>query len=271
MRKKHRHLADLGHIMDSSITSQIRENLFKYIIENSSLPGPRANLELAAAFEEMVSSKATSNMRNQLWNLCKTMTSLSAEEAPTNDPREFIPFCGTRGLGAIGSVLEEYRLEALQNLRALAADSRWRMREAVAMALWRLLATGDIRIRDELENWIEEDDWLVIRAAIAGVAEPSLLEESSFASWVLNIQAKVLDKIHTSRDRKSDNFLTLRKALGYTLSVIVQATPASGFRLIKSLIERDDSDINWIIKQNLKKKRLERSFPEEVASLLNRF
>lgn len=267
MSKKNRHLDDLRSILSGSSISNVRETLYKYIVENSNLPGPRANLELATSFEEIISHRISMESAKALWDFCSAMAALSAENAPSNDPSEFIAFCGTRGLGAIGAAIPDFRMKALLRMRSLATDSRWRMREAVAMALWRLLATGEVGIREEIEEWIEQGDWLIMRGAVAGISEPSLLTDGNYAQWALQVHRKAIDIILASSDRKSDEFKTLRKALGYTLSVVVQAVPTSGFNLLESLLGKEDSDIDWIVKQNLKKKRLTTNFPTEVGLL----
>lgn len=267
MSKKQKHITELHEIFTGSPKRKVQDDLYRYITANSNLPGPRGNLELAAAFEELISSQTSDDSAKELWELCSSMTNFTAKEAPVNDPREFIAFCGTRGAGAIGAVFPEYREKALLRIRTLAQDPRWRMREAVAMALQKLLSGGDIKVQRELEIWIEQGDWLLLRGVVAGIAEPSLLEDIGFAEWALEAHKKVFDRIIDSSDRKSEQFRTLRKALGYTLSVVVRAIPSSGFLLLKTLVEKDDVDIKWIIKENLKKKRLVANFPEEVNLL----
>lgn len=270
MSKKQKHIIDLRRILSSASKRKVQDELFRYIIANSNLPGPRGNLELASAFEETISSQISKDSVEELWELCSFMSNISAEEAPVNDPKEFIAFCGTRGLGAIGAALPEYQEKTLFRLRTLAQDSRWRMREAVAMALQKLLSNSDIRIRKELENWIEQGDWLVLRGVVAGIAEPSLMKDVGFAKWALEVHVKVFDRLGVSSNRKSDEFRILRKALGYTLSVVVKAVPSTGFQLLEELIKKENADIKWIVKENLKKKRLLSNFPEEVALLTNK-
>ncbi|MFW9809966.1 MAG: hypothetical protein ACFFE6_11380 [Candidatus Thorarchaeota archaeon] len=267
MSKKQKHIVDLDKILENTPKRKVQDELFRYIIANSNLPGPRGNLELASAFEEIITNRTSGNSVEELWELCSSMSDISTLEAPVNDPKEFIAFCGTRGLGAVGASMPEYQERALFRLRTLAQDSRWRMREAVAMALQKLLSSCDIKIRKDLEDWIEQDDWLVIRGVMAGVAEPSLLMDTGFTEWALDAHTKVLDKIRASSDRESDEFRILRKALGYTLSVVVKATPSTGFRTLEEQIKIDDADIKWIVKENLKKKRLASNFPEEVDKL----
>ena len=66
-------------------------------------------------------------------------------------------------------------------------------------------------------------------------------------------------------DLKSDDFKTLRKALGYTLSVGIVALPAPAFAFLAELAQSSDRDLRWIVKQNLKKNRLVKQFPDQVA------
>ena len=62
-------------------------------------------------------------------------------------------------------------------------------------------------------------------------------------------------------------FETLRKALGYTVSVVVQALPDAGFAWLAQLAGSPDRDVLWIARQNLNKSRLVRESPDQVARL----
>jgi hypothetical protein len=55
-----------------------------------------------------------------------------------------------------------------------------------------------------------------------------------------------------------DDVQTLRKTLGYGWSVAVVALPDVGKTLFERLLESDDPDVIWIVRENLRKKRLER-------------
>jgi hypothetical protein len=61
----------------------------------------------------------------------------------------------------------------------------------------------------------------------------------------------------------------MRKALGYTLSVVVRALPREGFELMTQLLDSQDKDVKWILRENLKKKRLQDNFHSEVAEIKN--
>ena len=47
----------------------------------------------------------------------------------------------------------------------------------------------------------------------------------------------------------------------------VQATPEQGFEFLTQLAGLQDRDVLWIVKQNLKKNRLVKNFPEQVEAL----
>jgi hypothetical protein len=242
--------------------------LERYIITNSNLPGPRGNLELALAFGDAVVEHAIPGTGSQrLWNLCVGLTEVSPEEAPVNDPRELIPFCGAVGLGAIGSVIQAYCHRALTRLRGLAADPRWRMREAVCFGLQNLLRARKKEALAALESWVAGGELLQMRAVAAGVAEPALLADRETSMAALQFHRDILRKLSAVKDRSSDAFRALRKGLGYTLSVIVCAVPEEGFALLGELAESQDRDIRWIVKENLKKKRLVKAFPDQVVAL----
>jgi hypothetical protein len=59
----------------------------------------------------------------------------------------------------------------------------------------------------------------------------------------------------------------LRKPLGYTPSVVVQSVPEEGFEFLAQLADSQDSDVLWIVRENLKKNRLVKNFPDQVASI----
>jgi hypothetical protein len=214
-----------------------------YLLENSGLPGPRGNLELARAVA---------------WEgdlaLFRRYAALDADEAPVNSPHEFLAFCGVLGLGR---VLADGNRDVLPALRGHASDSRWRTREATAMAVqwW---AEGDMAAAlQEMEAWAQ-GSLLERRAAVAGLCEPKLLHDPDTVSAVLNVLANVTDGIQSESDRRSEEFRVLRKALGYCWSVAVVAQPDLGKPAMERWLESRDPDIRWIMRENLKMKRFPR-------------
>lgn len=265
MRKRDRCRGDLDRLLDEFLRSGEAGIVAEYLVSNSNLPGPRANLELADAFVEAVQDfSRTDSIR--LWNLCFGLTEILPDEAPVNDPKEFLPFCGAYAVGAIGSAHPEFFAESFSRLREVADDPRWRLREAVAKGIQKMIEMEPQRTLTVLEGWIKEDEWLGMRAVAAGVAEPFLLKNSVIAGRALGLHKRIFDRILAAKSRKSPEFRILRKGLGYTLSVVVCAVPKEGFRYMRQLVESKDKDVLWIVRQNLRKNRLMKSFPVEVDS-----
>jgi hypothetical protein len=84
-------------------------------------------------------------------------------------------------------------LDAEGRLRTHAADVRWRVREAVAMALQRLGDADTTRLLDTGDAWADDPDPLVRRAAVAGVCEPRLLDSPSVAARAVDVCARTTE------------------------------------------------------------------------------
>jgi hypothetical protein len=214
-----------------------------YLLKESGLPGPRGNIELA----QVVADEGD----RQLFQRYITYT---AAEAPVNSPYEFLAFCGIVGLGRL---LAEGDTGLLETLRRFASDPRWRIREGVAMALQRL---GDVNMEQLIAAMGEWGHGTALeqRAAAAALCEPRLLNQVQVARAVLAILDHITGDIEQAKDRRSKNFLTLRKGLGYCWSVAVAALPVEGKAWMEKWMDNSDKDIRWIMKENLKKARLVR-------------
>jgi hypothetical protein len=92
-----------------------------YLRSHSGLPGPRGNLELID-----VASAAADRADLQRW------AALTPDEAPENTPDVFVACVGIVGLGRMVAAGDR---SPLAILRRSSNDPRWRVREAVAMAL----------------------------------------------------------------------------------------------------------------------------------------
>ncbi|HEY9593916.1 MAG TPA: HEAT repeat domain-containing protein, partial [Spirochaetia bacterium] len=161
------------------------------------------------------------------------------------------------------------RRAALHTLRAAASDPRWRVREAVAMAL-QLVGEADVEaLKGICDDWMQNASLLEMRAIAAGLAHPPLLGDAAFAAYCIETARTILAAV-TRVDRaarRDDAFRVLRQGMGYALSVFVVAAPAEGFVLMRKLAAVRDPDIAWIIRENLKKKRIAEKFPDEVKKV----
>jgi hypothetical protein len=166
-------------------------------------------------------------------------------------------------------MLAEGDERVLPELRRFAADPRWRLREAVAMALQRLGDADMGRLLSEVRGWAEGTP-LEQRAAAAAVCEPRLLHRAAHARAALRLLDRITASVERMEDRRSDAFLALRKGLAYCWSVAVVALPAVGRPLMEKWMARPDEDIRWIMRENLKKNRLSRAEPAWVSQWARR-
>ncbi len=215
----------------------------EYLLKESGLPGPRGNIELA----QVVAEEGDRLLFDRYINY-------TVEKAPVNSPYEFLTFCGVVGLGRL---LAEGDHNLLKNIRLYASDPRWRIREAVAMALQRF---GDVNMGQLIEAMHEwsKGNAFEKRAAAAALCEPRLLCQNSDALKVLGILDQITESITQLEHRRSEDFIALRKGMGYCWSVAVAALPAEGKALMEKWFHSLDKDIRWIMKENLKKNRLSR-------------
>ena len=221
-----------------------------YLRANSHLPGPRGNLELITAVGEEGSA-------------ARVVELLAADD-------EFLVACGLVALGRIA--LEEPEANGdgspLAVLRAHASDSRWRVREAVAMGLQRLGDADPVRLVAVVTDWAG-GNVLEQRASIAAICEPRLLRVPAVADAALETLERVTRALLDEPDRRSEDVRVLRKALGYAWSVAVVASPERGRGLFEHLATCDDPDARWIVRENLGKARLRRMDDAWVDGLVS--
>jgi hypothetical protein len=212
-----------------------------FLLRESRLPGPRANLELAYAV-------AQEGNQEQFLRLA----ALSPEEAPQNTAREFLAFCGVLGLGYLAARGEG---EYFSLLRQRAADPRWRIREAVALGLQQYGRSSMSTLLTLMTEW-SQGTLLEKRAVVATLCEPNLLQKPDDADQIIKLLDQITASVVKEEDRRAEAFKTLRKALAYGWSVAVAAQPAAGKPHMTYWIAHPDPDIHWIMRQNLKKNRL---------------
>jgi hypothetical protein len=128
----------------------------------------------------------------------------------------------------------------------------------VATALQAMLAADWERNYTALQEWLLADNPLVKRAVVSAVAEPALLKTTAKGSAALALMKQAVDwlKNLAPEQRKAEDVSVLVKALCYTISVATVASPIEGVAFLNSLAESDDTLLQRLAKENLKKKRL---------------
>jgi len=244
-------------------------DLIAYLAAESSLAGPRTNQDLTEAFARAIREFAVADREDRriLWDLCVELACISPEDAPTDDPHEFLSVCGVRGIAAMGPVSPGCVKAALRKLAESAEDPRWRIRGAVAIGLRDLLARHRDVTVSELNGWVEGGSWSAMQTVAAGVADADLLREPDLAEAALLLHRKIMIRVYTAGERESEDFQALRKTLGCTLSRVVAALPSSGFEYLQQVSTLDDQEIRWIVRENLKDNQLAGDYPETVRHI----
>ena len=229
-----------------------------YLRAESRLPGPRANLELLEAVIEV-------GDRARLAHLLALDDGFS-QGAPPNTPDEFLTVCAVAGLGKLVAQGER---AWLGELRHRASDSRWRVREAVAIGLQHWGDHDLTALIDEMRAW-SSGGWLEQRAVVAALAEPRLLRPITgsldYGQSPVRAVLPLFDAITQAlvdapaATRRDESFRVLRQTLGYGWSVLAAADFAACRPVFERLLikaERTgDKDLLWIARENLKKNRL---------------
>lgn len=235
-----------------------------YLREQSRLPGSRANLELVSDVSNLLAA-IVSEQPDEVRRLLNYLV-VDAKTVASNTPDEFTVLCGVVAFGACSAVRSAWRGEIFALLGDFACSSAWRVREGVAIALQRLLPVAPEETIEHLMELATKGNCFQQRASIAAIAEPPLLHTPTMIDAALAIQQLVLERLHAMpvTERKREDVRALRQALGYTVSVVVAATPERGFALMGECAAWGDADIHWVLLENLKKKRLAK-FTEHTA------
>ncbi len=126
------------------------ERLFAELACASGLPGTRMNMALALAFATECAQRGSPTDA-----LVFALASMSPEEAPGASEREFLPVCGILALGARASKDRALVPRSLERLHEAADDPRFRVREAVPLALARIGESEGDSLAVDLGGWMD--------------------------------------------------------------------------------------------------------------------
>ncbi|MCI0157420.1 hypothetical protein KNO15_12025 [Leifsonia shinshuensis] len=222
----------------------------------SRLPGPRANLELAARFADLVGATADDGRGAAVELLGGWLAGPPSDPGLPEGGEEFLAACAALAAGSVAAGSAADAADRL--LTAAAVDDRWRVREMAATGMQRVLRADWSAGLRAVRAWLRSGEPLEVRAAVAAVAEPPLLKEAGHAEEAVEVVEAAVDLLLAtpSGRRADDDVRVLRKALGYAVSVVAVAHPDAGLPLLERLATSTDSDARWIARQNLTKARL---------------
>jgi hypothetical protein len=235
------------------------------LVAGSSLPGPRANLELLGRFASAAAAALPS-----LDALLFAWLAIQADD-PGGAPRaEFLPVCAAAALGARWpSATPGTKSTFEESLRRAANDSRWRLREGAAIGLQRIGESDPAALLAILRDWLAAPTFLEERAVAAALAHPPLLDAET-AESALELLDRIASRMvrATAVERKREEFRVLRKGMAYAPSVVVAASPVAGFAMLGRWLAAGYADLTWAVRQNLQKKRLTSAFPAQTSALV---
>lgn len=236
------------------------------LLRESGLPGPRANLELAAAMAAHASRNRTDV---PLWNAIDAWLQLDATVAPTQHPREFLPFCAIQCLGLAYAGSDAPRQAEIRgHMSACARDSRWRMREAAAIAAQSIGEQCAHDLMAIARQWSSSQDPWLLRAALVALAHPPILDEA-LARFALELADDAMNRYESAGRvvRAAEPWTVLRKALEFAPSVFTAAARAQGFATLGKWAQSVSLSTRKIVAANLRKTRLAKHFPDEVEQV----
>jgi hypothetical protein len=245
-----------------------RRPLEFYLSNNRRLPGPRANMELAHDVSYLMAD-AIQRFPDGVHALLHYLTNGNHQTIISNTPAEFVMLCGIIASGTCAATEPDWREETFVLLQRYACSAFWKIREGVAIAYRHLLSADPQATLAQLTHLAMDGNYLQQRAVIAAVAEPPLLYTVNILEAALELQRIVLGQVRRllTSERRSEDFRILKRTLGYTLSVVTAAAPDKGFALMRECASWNDNDVNWILRENLRKKRLAR-FSHDTEHLL---
>jgi hypothetical protein len=157
-------------------------DLYRRLELASGLPGPRVNLPLAVDF-----AQASARLGPKVDTLAYAMANLPPDEARGASTKEFLSVCGVLAVGARATSAREsaVRDRALVLLEERADDPRFRVRDAVPLALAMLGSKMEDDLAERVESWM--DRYFHAAAVLRALAEPSWLETFPAESYAAPI------------------------------------------------------------------------------------
>jgi hypothetical protein len=208
----------MNKLEEYSVILKGLEDWIPFLKANSNLIGPRGNLELANV------AAHTSTIHQM-----ELMIAEDSLDVVENSPEVFVVFCGVVALGVHFTTGNK---QQITTLKRYANDSRWRIRESVAMALQEI-GKKDMRVLlSEIQSWLD-GRYLQLRAVAAGLCEPVLLKDSSVVNQVLEILDQITVRIQEGPRDDKDGFIAHMKGLSYCWSVATCAYPEKGKKLME--------------------------------------
>lgn len=227
-----------------------------FLKKHSNLPGTQVNMELAKAFAKV----------GTLMDFKKYIR-LGPKEAPENTSAEFLTFCGVLGLGDYLSKYHDGGL--LMQLRERASDPRWRIREAVVLALQTIGQKNISRLLRYAKSWIKGSP-IEQQVAIAALCNSELLSKHKVGREVIDLLDLATATMIELDEEQNEEYESLRETLNDSWSEAVAVLPEKGKSKIERWIKENHPVVNSILMKNLEEGRLKDIDEKWTQSCLRR-
>jgi hypothetical protein len=247
----------LARALDQAIAGR-PEPLYDLLVRGSHLPGTRMNSALADAFAQLCRARGAPADPAIL-----AMSHLSPDQAPGASGREFLPVCGLLALSARAAA-DGQRRGAIAELHAHADDLRFRVRDAVAVALARLGGAAGDALLEEVASWM--DGYFHAAAVVRALgAEPWLgsLHDAT------NVTARLEDAFVLLRDApraaaRWPGHKALVEALGENLPLVATRFGVPIFDMLTRWTESKDPLLRELVARAIAAPKLAGRFAPDV-------
>lgn len=244
---------DLAAALDEAVAKKKTDRLFKLLGLASGLPGPRANMTLANAFAADVAAHGKKGDA-----LAFAMATLHPDVAPGATEHEFLPVCGVLAVGARAAKDEPLRKRALALLHDAAEDPRFRVRDAVPIALAKIGAEMGDDLAEQLRSWM--DGYFQAAAVLRALEDRELLSATKR-------HQVVVERLHDAfalacnaprSAARYPGFKAMMEALGSAPAGVSMKFPQQVLELLATWAEIQIPEMREVVRQNLRDKRMQR-------------
>jgi hypothetical protein len=250
-------LAALDRALRDGASAADADALYKHLGLASGLPGPRANLGVASAFATECAARGKKADR-----LLFEMVRIPPDSAPGATAREFLPVCGVLGLGARAAADESVRKKVLAALHDAAEDPRFRVRDAVPLALARIGEKAGASLAAELAPWM--DGYHQAAAAILGLAEGAWLPSPTDDALARLDEAYALARDAPRAAVRWPGWKALVDALGKAPAALAARFGVPIFDRLAAWADTAMPELRDAVESNLRSSKLAR-YADEVA------
>lgn len=259
--RERRAARDLTPEIEAAIGGKQAE-LFRHLELGSGLPGPRMNLQLALDFAANCARLGAKTDR-----LTLAMAEAPADEARGASPKEFLSVCGVLSIAARAAGDRTVRSRAITLFEERADDPRFRVREAIPLALSMLGAKMGEDLLPEVASW--SDRYFHAAAVILALRDPAWLETfpvQSFEGPIDFVEASF--RLVTNAPRSAaryPGYKALVEALGVVPNALCKRFGLPMFERLAALAEKlSQPELREAILKNLDDTQLKKPFAAEI-------